>query len=150
MSDSARSYGLQPARLLCPWDSPGKSTRKGCHALLQGIFPAQGSNPGLRIACRLFPIWAMREALCLSGCADWDLRVWCEMKQCSVADLGDGKVRLSPEMCRCSFTGFVDDRQLLQYCSFLILGSQLPSVCVCVCVNLTVLPDPSHSWLVQI
>ena len=28
-------------------DSPGKNTRAGCHALLQGIFPTQGSNPGL-------------------------------------------------------------------------------------------------------
>ena len=27
-----------------PGDSPGKSTGMGCHALLQGIFPAQGSN----------------------------------------------------------------------------------------------------------
>ena len=26
------------------WDSPGKNTRVGCHALLQGIFPAQGSK----------------------------------------------------------------------------------------------------------
>ena len=34
-------------RLLCPWDSPGKNTGVGCHALLQGIFPTQGSNPGL-------------------------------------------------------------------------------------------------------
>ena len=32
------------ARLLCPWDSPGKNTGVGCHALLQGIFPTQGSN----------------------------------------------------------------------------------------------------------
>ena len=31
-----------PTRLLCPWDSPGKNTGVGCHALLQGIFPAQG------------------------------------------------------------------------------------------------------------
>ena len=30
--------------LLCPWDSPGKNTGVGCHALLQGIFPTQGSN----------------------------------------------------------------------------------------------------------
>ena len=29
------------------WDSLGKNTRVGCHALLQGIFPTQGSNPGL-------------------------------------------------------------------------------------------------------
>ena len=28
-------------------DSPGKNARVGCHALLQGIFPIQGSNPGL-------------------------------------------------------------------------------------------------------
>ena len=28
-------------------DSPGKSTGAGCHALLQGIFPTQGLNPGL-------------------------------------------------------------------------------------------------------
>ena len=33
--------------LLCPWDSPGKNTGVGCHALLQGIFPTQGSNPRL-------------------------------------------------------------------------------------------------------
>ena len=32
---------------LCPWDSPGKSTEVGCHALLQGIFPTQGLNPSL-------------------------------------------------------------------------------------------------------
>ena len=35
-------------QVLCPWDFPGKSTGAGCHFLLQGIFPAQGSNPGLR------------------------------------------------------------------------------------------------------
>ena len=28
-------------------DSPGKNTRADCHALLQRIFPTQGSNPGL-------------------------------------------------------------------------------------------------------
>ena len=39
------------ARLLCPWDSPGKSSGVGCHFLLQGIFPTQGSNPSL-LYCR--------------------------------------------------------------------------------------------------
>ena len=28
-------------------DSPGKNAGKGCHALLQGIFPSQGLNPAL-------------------------------------------------------------------------------------------------------
>ena len=32
------------ARLLCPWDFPGKNTGVGCHGLLQGIFLTQGSN----------------------------------------------------------------------------------------------------------
>ena len=44
MSDSLWPYGLQSARLLCLWDSPGKNTGVGFHALLQGIFPTQGSN----------------------------------------------------------------------------------------------------------
>ena len=34
----------EATRLLCPWDSPGKNTGMGCHFLLQGIFPSQGSN----------------------------------------------------------------------------------------------------------
>ena len=44
VSDSLRPHGLQPTRLLCPWDSPGKNTRVGCHAHLQGIFLTQGLN----------------------------------------------------------------------------------------------------------
>ena len=47
MSDSLRPLGLEPARLLCLRSSPGKNTGVGCHFLLQGIFPTQGSNPGL-------------------------------------------------------------------------------------------------------
>ena len=46
-----RPHGLQPARLLCPWDSPGKNTEVGSHFLLQGIFPTQRSNSGL-MHCR--------------------------------------------------------------------------------------------------
>ena len=38
---------MEPTRLLCPWDSPGKNTGVGCHVLLQGIFPTQGLNLGL-------------------------------------------------------------------------------------------------------
>ena len=47
VSSSLQPYGLQPARLLCPWDFPGNCTGVDCHFLLQGIFPTQGSNPGL-------------------------------------------------------------------------------------------------------
>ena len=34
MSDSVRPHRQQPTRLLCPWDSPGKSSGVGCHFLL--------------------------------------------------------------------------------------------------------------------
>ena len=44
MSDSFQPYGLQPARLLCPWDSPGKNTGLGCCALLQGILKKEVSE----------------------------------------------------------------------------------------------------------
>ena len=36
-----------PARLLCRWDFPRNNTGVGCHSLHQGIFPIQGSNPGV-------------------------------------------------------------------------------------------------------
>ena len=35
VSNSLRPHGLQPTRLLRPWDFPGKSTGVGCHRLLQ-------------------------------------------------------------------------------------------------------------------
>ena len=55
-SDSA-PHGLQPSRLLCPWDSPGKNAGVGCCALLQGIFLTQGLNLYL-LHCRqvLYPL----------------------------------------------------------------------------------------------
>ena len=57
-----RSDGLQPARLLCPWNFPGKITRVGCHFLLQGIFPTQGSNPHLLLILYHWDTWeAQRE-----------------------------------------------------------------------------------------
>jgi len=42
-SHSVVSDSLQP-----PWNSPGQNTRVDSLSLLQGIFPTQGSNPGLQ------------------------------------------------------------------------------------------------------
>ena len=44
VSDSLRPHRLEPTRILCPWNLPGKNPGAGCHFLLQGIFLAQGSN----------------------------------------------------------------------------------------------------------
>ena len=61
-SHSAVSDSLQPHGLYRPWNSPGQNTGVGSLFLLQGIFPTQGSNPGLPIAGRFFTSWATREA----------------------------------------------------------------------------------------
>ena len=48
--ENGKVKSLSSVRLFatrCPWDSPGKNTGMGYHFLLQGIFPTQGSNPGL-------------------------------------------------------------------------------------------------------
>ena len=50
VSNSLQPDGLQPTRLLCPWDFPGQKTAVGCHFLLQGNFPTQGSNPCLPVS----------------------------------------------------------------------------------------------------
>ena len=41
------SNSLQPHELYRPWNSPDQNTGVSCCSLLQGIFPTQGSNPGL-------------------------------------------------------------------------------------------------------
>ena len=51
VSDSLRAPWRQPARLLCPQNSPGKNTGVGSHSLLQGIFLTQGLSLDL-LSCR--------------------------------------------------------------------------------------------------
>ena len=53
VSSSSRPHGLKLIRLLCPGDFPGKNTGAGCHLLLQGICPTQGSNLRLCVLCLL-------------------------------------------------------------------------------------------------
>ena len=50
-SCSAVSNSLQPHGLYNPWNSPDQNTGVGSLSFLQGIFPTQGSNPGL-LHCR--------------------------------------------------------------------------------------------------
>ena len=57
-SNSLWPHGLQLARLLCPWTSPGKNSRVGCHSILQGIFLTHRSNLVSRISGRFFTVWA--------------------------------------------------------------------------------------------
>ena len=66
-SDSLRPHGLQPAKLFSPWESPGKNTGVGCHFLLQGIFPTQGSCLYLLHYRQILYLWATWEALSCTG-----------------------------------------------------------------------------------
>ena len=61
MPDSLQPHGLQPIRLLYPWDFPGKDTGVVCHFLLWGILSTHWSNP-LNLHCRFFTNWATRES----------------------------------------------------------------------------------------
>ena len=51
VSNSLLPHGPQPARPLCPWDSPGKNAGVSCHFLLLKIFLTQGLNLSL-LHCR--------------------------------------------------------------------------------------------------
>ena len=74
ISESLWLHGLQPANLLCPWNSPDKSTGVGSHSFLQRIFLTKGLNPGLPHCWRrqrqptpvLLPGWRS-----LVGCSPW-------------------------------------------------------------------------------
>ena len=68
VSDSLWPHWLQPASLLCSWDSSGKNTGVGCPAFLQGIFPTQGWTQVSWIAGQFFTIWAHQES---PGILEW-------------------------------------------------------------------------------
>ena len=68
-----QSHGLQPARLLSPWDFLSKNTGVGCHFLLLGIFPMQGSNPCFLHCSWTLYLWATREARLYIR---WFLKLW--------------------------------------------------------------------------
>ena len=65
MCDSLRPCGLQPTRLLCPWDFPGKKTGVGCHFFPRDLWPRDwtciscfgesfpGGSDGKESACKV-------------------------------------------------------------------------------------------------
>ena len=57
---SIRPHGLEPARLLCPWDSPGKDAGVGCHFLPQRTAPTlrlEPVSPALQADSLTLPTW---------------------------------------------------------------------------------------------
>ena len=79
MFDSLRPHGLWPARLLCPWDSPGKNTGVDCKAGDLGSIPGLGRSPGERRDWQPTPVFLPGEFYgqrSLVGYSPWGLKEW--------------------------------------------------------------------------
>ena len=88
----------EPARLLCPWNSPGTNTGAGSHFLLQGIFLTQESNRGL-LQCRqiLYHLSQQESPFCIRWCICNSSTVLAELSELN----HDFKTSLLP-ICCCS------------------------------------------------
>ena len=105
VSNSVQPYRLQATRLLCPWDSPGKRTGVGCHALLQGIFLTQGSNLGLLHCRQILYHWATREIpknTCIWVIDEWTKGGKGEVAMGSMTSLEDSCVCVCVCVCVCT------------------------------------------------
>ena len=70
MSHSWRPHGLQPTRVLHPWDFPGKSTGVGCHCLLQmcSTYKLNKQGDSIQSWCTPFPIRNQSVVPCPVNC----------------------------------------------------------------------------------
>ena len=124
MPDSLRPHGLQPTRLLCPMDFPGKDTGTGCVFLLHGIFPTQGWNIDL-LHCR---------QLLYHLSSEGNPKAWQSEVKCLVM-LGLWRTKLT------SLSAFPVTHQWLssvKTCQKKSRQIQLVILCTVVCRNLTV------------
>ena len=71
MSSSWQPHGLYLARLLCPWDFPGKNIGMGSHSLLRRISWPRDLTQVPCIAARFLTIWAIRHA---HVCSYWSTK----------------------------------------------------------------------------
>ena len=85
-----RSHGLQPTRLLCPWDSPGKNTGMGL------TFPPRGNlpGPGIKPASSVSPI-LQAGSLPLSRCGEGQGDQWRNQSGKAPSRLLQQKAKLS-------------------------------------------------------
>ena len=89
-SRSVMSNSLHPLVLYSLWNSPGQNTGVGCLSLLQGIFPTQGSSPGVPHCRHILYQLSHREAQ----------EYWSGQPIPSPVDLPDPGIELSLLHCR--------------------------------------------------
>ena len=68
---SAVSYSLRPHGLCSPRNSPGQNTGVSCLSLLQGIFPTQAWNPGLRHCRRILSCLSHQGSISFFVMSEW-------------------------------------------------------------------------------
>ena len=92
VSDSEWPHGLQPTRLLHPWDFPGKSTGVGCHCLLANSYSVSETqlqhhiSQGIILTPLPTPVWR-----CLTR---WLLLLW--YPSCTMVLILTGYIFISP------------------------------------------------------
>ena len=146
---------LWPHGLYSPWNSPGQNTGVDSLSLLQGIFPTQGSNPGL-LHCRLIlyrlkhqgsPVVLLTESL--NNAQNWALpyyrylvqirllQGWCTTSWLCLLRLSSGttSTKKLTLICRSSEVSFL--------CIPVIHAGYLYIVYATLC-NLLIFPTPSH------
>ena len=74
MSDPQRPHGLQPTRLLRPWDFPGKSTGVGCHCLLRTNLDSILKSRDITLSTKGRLVKAMVFPVVMYGCETWIIK----------------------------------------------------------------------------
>ena len=70
-------HGLLPARLLCPWNFPGKNTGAGCNFLLKGNLPDLGIEPASpALAGRFFTAQPPWQSMLFKHHQFWDISLY--------------------------------------------------------------------------
>ena len=69
VSDSSQPYGLQPTRLLRPWDFPGKSTGVGCHCLHCHLWQSKFRKMKLSLS------WILKISILTLGIEHFNIRL---------------------------------------------------------------------------
>ena len=77
MSNSLQPHRLPPARLLCPWDSPGKNTGASSHYPSRGSSQPRDRTWVFHIAGRFLTVWATKEALLSFNSMLITSYIWC-------------------------------------------------------------------------
>ena len=135
MSDSYRPHGLQPTRLLHPWDFPGKSTGVGCHCLSRHISksPCVFMVRVKKQQAQWLVVASFHILPCLTSCfiVQSLSHVWLFATPCSAARQASMSFTISWSLLKLmSIELIMPSNRLILCCSLLLLSSIFPSISV--------------------